>query len=65
MHSICSEDIKGKERGHSTNRHIGWIRKHPFEEKVCQRVLENTNCLKNLEVAVNILAERPLLMTLR
>lgn len=35
MYSICSEDIKGKERGYSINRYIGWIRKYFFEEKVC------------------------------
>lgn len=63
MYSICSKDIKGK-YGHSTNRHAEWIRKHPFEEKVCESVWENTNLLQSLEVADNMLAEKPFLMKL-
>lgn len=55
MYNICSKDIKGKDCGHSTNRRAGWMKKHPFEEKVHQREQENTNCLKSLEVAVTML----------
>lgn len=62
MYSICSKDIKGKECGHSTDRHAGWIGKHLFEEKVCQRVWENSNCFKSLEVSVDVPTERSFLM---